>query len=260
MRRLLLAVLAMPVAFTGLAAADNPVTIRWHGQSFFEVISPEGVRIVLDPHAIENYGRISVQADLVLLSHFHNDHTQVNVVENIKKAKVITALKDDKGDGRRVEWNAVDEKRKDVRIRTVGTYHDSVGGLERGKNGVFVIDVAGLKIVHLGDLGHELTPDQVRRIGPVDVLMIPVGGVYTLNGNDAKTVVAQLKPRRYIIPMHYGTDVYDELLTAAEFLDEQKEGTVRKYAGNELTIDPKESAPKQPQIAVLYWTGKKDDK
>jgi L-ascorbate metabolism protein UlaG (beta-lactamase superfamily) len=260
MRRLLLAVLAMPVAFTGVAAADNPVTIRWHGQSFFEVISPEGVRIVLDPHAIENYGRISVHADLVLLSHLHNDHTQVNVVENIKKAKVITALKDERGDGRRVEWNAVDEKRKDVRIRTVGTYHDIVSGLERGKNGVFVIDVAGLKIVHLGDLGHELTPDQVRRIGPVDVLMIPVGGVYTLNGSDAKTVVGQLKPRRYIIPMHYGTDVYDELLTVAEFLDEQKEGTVRKYAGNELTIDPKESAPKQPQIAVLYWTGKKDDK
>jgi L-ascorbate metabolism protein UlaG (beta-lactamase superfamily) len=260
MQRLLLAVLAIPLTLTGAKAADNPITIRWHGQSFFEVISPEGVRIVLDPHAIENYGRISVQADLVLLSHFHNDHTQVNVVENIKKAKVITALKEEKGDSRRAEWNAVDEKRKDVRIRTVGTYHDAVGGLERGKNGVFVLDVAGVKIVHLGDLGHELTPDQIRRIGPVDVLLIPVGGVYTLNGSDAKTVVAQLKPRRYIIPMHYGTDVYDELLPPTEFLDEQKEGTVRKYPGNELTIDPKEAVPKDPQIAVLYWTGKKDDK
>lgn len=260
----MLRALAAPAVFlfavVSTSAADNPITIRWHGQSFFEVVSPAGARIVLDPHAIENYGRITVQADLVLLSHFHNDHTQVNVVENLKKAKVLTALKDEKGDGRRVEWNNIDEKMKDVRVRTVGTFHDNVGGLERGKNGVFILDVAGLKIVHLGDLGHTLTPEQIRRIGPVDVLMIPVGGVYALNGSDAKTVVEQLKPRHYVIPMHYGTEVYDDLLTAAEFLDEQKDGMVRKYATNELTVDPKESVPKDPQIAVLYWSSKKEDK
>jgi L-ascorbate metabolism protein UlaG (beta-lactamase superfamily) len=260
MIRALFACAVVAVAGPSASAADNLVTIRWHGQSFFEVISPAGVRIVLDPHAIENYGRISVSADLVLLSHFHNDHTQVNVVENIKKAKVLTGLKDEKGDGRRIEWNTVDERLKDVRVRTVGTYHDNVGGMMRGKNGVFVFDVAGLRIVHLGDLGHALTPEQLRRIGPVDVLMIPVGGVYTLNGSDAKAVVEQIKPKRYVIPMHYGTDVYDDLLPATEFLDEQKEGTVRKYATNELTIDPKEAVPKDPQIAVLNWTDKKDDK
>ncbi len=241
-------------------AEDKPVTIRWHGQSFFEVISPAGVRVVLDPHAIENYGRISVQADLVLLSHFHNDHTQVNVVENLRQAKVVPGLKDEKGDGRRVEWNAVDQTLKDVRVRSVGTYHDNAGGLERGKNTVFVLDVAGLRIVHLGDLGHLLTPEQVRRIGDVDVLMVPVGGVYTLNGSDAKEVVAQLKPKRFVIPMHYGTAVYEDLLPIDEFLDEQKIGTVRKYDSNELAIDPKEAAPKEPQIAILHWSGKKDDK
>jgi L-ascorbate metabolism protein UlaG (beta-lactamase superfamily) len=260
MRSLFLAAIGFLLSITSGTAADAPVTIRWHGQSFFEVVSPAGVRIVLDPHAIENYGRISVQADLVLLSHFHNDHTQVNVVENIKKARVITGLKDEKGDGRHADWNIVDEKLKDVRVRSVGTFHDNVSGMERGKNGIFVLDVAGLRIVHLGDLGHTLTPEQVRRIGPVDVLMIPVGGVYTLNGSDAKTVVEQLKPRRYIIPMHYGTDVYDDLLPLDEFLDEQKPGTIRKYATNELTIDPKESIPKDPQIAILYWSNKKDDK
>jgi L-ascorbate metabolism protein UlaG (beta-lactamase superfamily) len=248
--------LAVPPAF----AADNVVTIRWHGQSFFEVISPEGVRIVLDPHAIENYGRISVQADLVLVSHLHNDHTQVNVVENLKKAKVFYALKDDKGDGRHVEWNKIDTTLKDVRVQSLGTYHDNVSGMERGKNGVFILDIAGLRIVHLGDLGHALTPDQLRRLGQVDVLMIPVGGVYTLNGSDAQTVVEQIKPRRYIIPMHYGTDVYDDLLPPTAFLEDQKEGTIRKYPANELTVDPKEAVPKEPQIAVLYWTDKKGDK
>jgi L-ascorbate metabolism protein UlaG (beta-lactamase superfamily) len=252
----LLAVQAAPAA----DKADKPITIRWHGQSFFEVISPAGVRIVLDPHAIENYGRISVQADLILLSHFHNDHTQVNVVENVKKAKILTGLKDEKGEGRRIEWNAIDEKVKDVRVRTVGTFHDNAGGMERGKNAVFVLDVAGVRIVHLGDLGHSLTPEQLRRIGTVDVLMVPVGGVYTLNGSEAKAVVEQLKPRHYVIPMHYATEVYNDLLTADEFLDEQKEGTVRKYTTNELTIDPKESVPKEPQIAVLRWADKKGEK
>ena len=60
--------------------------------------------------------------------------------------------------------------------------------------------------------------------------------------------------------MHYGTDVYDDLLPATAFLEEQKEGTVRKYTTNELTVDPKEAAPKELQVAVLYWTGKKDGK
>ena len=88
MFRILLALAAVSLTAAPAVAEDKPVTIRWHGQSFFEVISPAGARVVLDPHAIENYGRISVQADLVLLSHFHNDHTQVNVVENLRQANV----------------------------------------------------------------------------------------------------------------------------------------------------------------------------
>ena len=101
---------------------------------------------------------------------------------------------------------------KDVRIRNVGTFHDTQQGMERGRNAVFVIEADGLKIVHLGDLGHILTDEQVRQIGPMDVLMVPVGGVYTINGSKAKEVVAQLKPKRYILPMHYGTLTFDELL------------------------------------------------
>lgn len=247
-------------AASSVNAADKPVAIRWHGQSFFEIVSPGGVRIAIDPHAIESYGRKSVNADLILLSHFHTDHTQINVVENYKKAKLLTGLKDEKGDRKRVEWNAIDEKVKDVKIRTVGTFHDKVGGIQRGKNGIFVLEVGGVKIVHLGDLGHILTPEQVRSIGAVDVLLIPVGGVYTLNGSDAKEVVEQLKPRRYIVPMHYGTAVYDDVLTAEEFLDDQKEGTVRRFPGNELTVDPKEPLSKDPIIAVLGWKAKTDDK
>jgi L-ascorbate metabolism protein UlaG (beta-lactamase superfamily) len=90
--------------------------------------------------------------------------------------------------------------------------------------------------------------------------MVPVGGVYTLNGLEAQKVVERIKPRRYIIPMHYGTLVYTDLLDIKYFLEDQTMGEVKKFAGNELQIDPKEEAPKEPVVAILNWEakGKKD--
>src|ERR1700732_2275984 len=120
------------LAVSAVAAADAPkkVTIRWHGQSFFEVISSQGTRIVLDPHAIEAYGRIRVPADLVLISHEHNDHNQVGVIENPDKAKVLRGLR---VVNKRLDWNPIDETFRDVHVRTVGVYHDDMQGIERGK-------------------------------------------------------------------------------------------------------------------------------
>jgi L-ascorbate metabolism protein UlaG (beta-lactamase superfamily) len=242
------------------SAAD--LIIRWHGQSFFEIVTTAGTRIVLDPHAIEQFGRKDVPADLVLMSHLHNDHTQVGVIPNIKKAKQFNALKDLGTDGKRTEWNQIDEKFKDVHFRCVGVYHDDSMGMQRGKNGIWIMEVDGLKIVHLGDLGHQLSDAQLKRVGEVDILMIPVGGVYTLNGLDAAKVVDQLKPKRYVIPMHYGTEVYDDLLSNKYFLDEEKEkgAKIQKFPTNELKVkvDPKAAAPEQPTIAVLHWSGKGD--
>jgi L-ascorbate metabolism protein UlaG (beta-lactamase superfamily) len=251
--------LVLLLASAALPAEDVPkLTIRWHGQSFFEIISTKGTRIVIDPHAIEAYGRKVVQADIVLISHFHDDHTQLSVVENAKQAKVLYGLKMEKGEGRTTEeWNVLDEKIKDVRIQSIGTYHDNMGGMQRGKNGVFIIDVDGLRIVHLGDLGHPLTSVQLKRIGAVDILMVPVGGVYTLNGLDAAKVVAQIKPKRYIFPMHYGTLVYDYLLKPDAFLDEFKKETIKKFTVNQFQIDPKAPVPEEPTILMLHWRGDK---
>jgi L-ascorbate metabolism protein UlaG (beta-lactamase superfamily) len=252
-------VLAALLVCAGAAPAeDKKVLIRWHGQSFFQIVTPAGTRIVLDPHALEAYGRKLVPADLVLMSHFHNDHTQLESVENANKAKVINALKRNDRD---FEYNVVDEQFKDVHLKTLGTYHDAMSGLQRGKNGVWILDVAGLRIVHLGDLGHTLSKEQVDKLTDrgrkkVDVLMIPVGGVYTLNGLDAQKVVEQIKPERYIIPMHYGTLVYNDLLDTKYFLDDQTMGTVQRFLGNELAIDPKADVPKEPVIALLHWEGK----
>jgi L-ascorbate metabolism protein UlaG (beta-lactamase superfamily) len=249
MTRYLAAVSAGLLLAGVVGAADPPrkLEIRWHGQSFFEIKSSKGTRIVLDPHAIEAYGRITVDADLVLLSHLHTDHTQVGVIQTRPMPKVLAGLK---VSGKKTDWNPIEETFRDVSIRTVGVYHDNVKGMERGKNTAFVLELDGLRIVHLGDLGHLLTEAQVKQVGPVDVLMIPVGGVYTINGSEAKKVVEQLRPRMYVIPMHYGTKVYDDLLPVDEFREEQK--NVKEFAGNLLTVDPA-SKRAEPVVAILGW-------
>jgi L-ascorbate metabolism protein UlaG (beta-lactamase superfamily) len=251
------ALFAVLAIVAGVGAQDKkPLSIRWHGQSFFEITSSAGTRIVLDPHNIEAFGRdTEITADLVILSHFHNDHTQVSVLKDSKKAKVLTGLKDEKGDGKRVSWNNLDEKFKDVHIRSVGTYHDDMSGMKRGLNSVTILEVDGYKIAHLGDLGHTLSDNQLKQIGEVDVLMIPVGGVYTLNGIDAKRVVEQIKPKHYVIPMHYGIEgVYTDLLTTEAFLEEQK--NVIKEKTNELKLEPGAKPPAELTVLILKWASK----
>src|SRR5262249_9341670 len=127
-----------------------------------------------------------------LITHLHLDHATLNRVQGADKAKVLAGIK---VTGRRQDWVSIDEKFKDVQVYSLGTFHDKDSGMTRGRNTVFIIEVDGLRICHLGDLGHELSDRQVQTIGAVDVLMIPVGGIYTLNGTDARKVMAQLKPR-----------------------------------------------------------------
>ena len=98
-----------------------------------------------------------------------------------------------------------------------------------------LVIVDGLTFCHLGDLGHELSPQIIKQIGKIDVLLVPVGGIYTINGEVAKKVTAALNPRLFAIPMHYAVEGYDDLLTNAEFLDEQK--NVKKMEDtNELSV------------------------
>jgi L-ascorbate metabolism protein UlaG (beta-lactamase superfamily) len=250
------AVFALPVSAQG-----KQLTIRWHGQAFFDIQTSAGTRIAIDPHAIEAFGeRPHVKADLICITHLHNDHTQVEIIENFDPRKLdkmvrlgITPGKG--GDRKKEDWNILDEKFKDVHIQTVATYHDNVSGMSRGKNGVWVIDVAGLRIVHLGDLGHSLSGAQLKKLGKVDVLMIPVGGVYTINGSEAKQVIEQLKPRYYILPMHYGIKGYDALLGPDEFLEDPKLEILRPRK-NELVIDVGAKPPEAPKIVMLGWESK----
>ena len=255
MLRYLTALLAVLVVAAGVRADDKKITIRWHGQSFFEIITSKGTRIVTDPHNIDAFGRQSVKGDLVTVSHLHTDHSRIDVIEPRDKAK-FKALYGVKIVDGKPQWNKYDEKFEDVHVYSIGTYHDNASGLKRGLNSVTVFEIDGYRIVHLGDLGHKLSAEQIKEIGDVDILMIPVGGVYTLNGSDAKEVVEQLKPRYFILPMHRGIKgVYEDLLTADEFIDEQP--NVRKESPDELTIAVGAKKPEMPEIVLLKWVGEK---
>jgi len=248
---LLLTVGTVPSAFQDQKKPPEPVQISWHGQSFFTIKSSKGVVVVTDPHQITEYGRLQgLKADIVLMSHSHNDHTQIGVIENIREAKVLPGFK---GSGKQADWNHVDETIKDVHIRSVPLYHDNTEGLKYGKNTAFVIEMDGWKIVHLGDLGHLLTPEQIKKIGPVDVLMIPVGGIYTINGSEAKQVVEQLKPKEYIFPMHCGTKIYKELLPVDEFLEDLERRRLAVSEDNVISLNRDPQRPRPLVVQLNYW-------
>lgn len=231
----------------------QPLSISYHGQSFFIVTTPKGKKIAFDPHFILEYQieeEKQKEADIICISHNHNDHTQVQVFKNFKKSKILTGLK---GASLKADWNAVNETIDDIKIRTVGVYHDDQEGILRGKNAAFVVEVDGWRICHLGDLGHLLSPSQVKRIGAIDVLMIPVGGIYTLNGAEAKKVVDQLKPKEYIFPMHYGTKVFDYTLTPDEFYEQFAKRNVATHDDNVLKLNKEASRPRPLVVQLHYW-------
>jgi L-ascorbate metabolism protein UlaG (beta-lactamase superfamily) len=164
--------------------------IRWFGHSAFLLTSQAGTRVLIDP-----YDRLlrykmpkPIDADIVAVTHNHGDHNKVRVASG--------------------DYLLVSEPRRyrrgDVTVEGFETYHDKVNGRKRGKNLIFQFTIDDLTVCHCGDLGHLLTEEQVRNIGKPDILMIPVGGHATLDGEDAAHVVKQLKPT-ITIPMHYRT-------------------------------------------------------
>ena len=263
LRRLIASLIFLSILVIGAGNAFSgddawkPIKVRYYGNSFFVIESNKGVRICFDPHMITEYGRPpdDLKADVVLISHNHVDHTRVDALANwhdkddAKKPKIIRGLK---GTGLRADWAAVDEKIGGVKIRSVGLYHDDMEGLRSGKVSAFIVEMDGWRICHLGDLGHMLSPAQLKAIGEVDVLMIPVGGIYTINGSEAKKVMAQIKPKQYVFPMHYGTKLFDDLLPVNEFLEGQKKERVAESDDNQLTLNRDPARPRPLTVVFTY--------
>lgn len=144
--------------------------------------------LVTDPFDPEVVGFSfpKVSADIVTISHDHEDHNKAELVKDVKK--VVS------GPGE-YEIN-------DVSIIGISSYHDNKKGAKRGKNTIYVIEMDGRRIVHLGDLGHKLSEKFIEKVGSVDVLIIPVGGEYTIDATQATELVRAIEPR-ITIPMHF---------------------------------------------------------
>ena len=165
--------------------------ISWFGQACFQITAQPAkdtqANIVIDPFGEIGLKMPSLEADVLLMSHGHEDHSNIKAV---------------KGDPFTIE-DAGEYEIKGVFIKGIRSFHDDKEGKERGTNTIYTIDTEGIRLCHLGDLGQsQLTDAQVEDIGTVDVLMIPVGGEYTIDGAQATKIIGQLEPK-IVIPMHY---------------------------------------------------------
>lgn len=175
-------------------AGPGEVEIRWLGHAMFLISDALGTRTMTDPYGDIGYPLPPpMEVDLVTVSHEHGDHNNVRLA--LPPARVFHGVTTD-------GWATTPENIGETSVTTVPSYHDGSAGSQRGRNAIFIIDVSGVRVVHCGDLGHVLPDETVRRLGQVDVLLVPVGGVYTLDGPTAAKVVEQVKPR-VTVPMHY---------------------------------------------------------
>jgi len=229
---------------TPLAAASPTITagtdagvvaLRWFGQSMFLLTSPGGTTVLLDPFNDIGYAvPPPLDADAATITHEHPDHN--NGALGGTTARLLRGLTPDGG------WAAIDENAGDVHIRSVPTYHDGTLGSERGRNATFLFETGGLRIAHFGDLGHALENVQITLLGgPVDVAMVPVGGLFTIDAAAATEVIAQVKAK-IVFPMHYKTDeIAFPLATVDDFLVgktvERVGSTTIRFSKAELPAD-----------------------
>ena len=245
---LLAALLALLAPVAARAAGTPPVgKLTWLGQACFVLETAAGTRIVMDPipKGLGYELPSNLRADLITISHEHADHNNVALVAG--KPRVIRGLTSD-----RKGWTRVDEKVKDVSVRAVAVYHDDKLGAVRGLNTVFIFEVGGLRIAHLGDLGNTLTDDQLAAIGLVDVLLIPVGGKFTIDGRQATRVVEQLRPRVMVVPMHYKTDAVTikELEPLEPFLEGKV--NIRREKTPTVALSPLKARPAAEIVILPY--------
>jgi L-ascorbate metabolism protein UlaG (beta-lactamase superfamily) len=207
--------------------------LRWLGHSCFLLTSDEGINVLMDPYN-EMVGKLpAIEADIVTVSHQHGDHNNVKAVQG--QPTVMDKAGTSYGDG--------------IEISGVETAHDEAGGSKRGKNIIFKITMDGIRFCHCGDLGHLLTPEQLRSIGMVDVLLVPVGGFFTIDAETAAKVVGQIKPA-VTIPMHYNTGKVNLPIKDAEPFIKAMGGKAHRISGREIELNQSD-LPKYAGVVVF---------
>lgn len=251
------------------AQQPKPVAIRFWGQSMISIETYWNLKVVIDPYALNiGYGNPAVQADLVLVTHEHMDHNNVSmvngtpqVVKGLDKAGAVIAknfILERKENSTNVTLSDFDESKfyseHAIHIQTIASHHDTNGGKERGQNAMFLIETNGLRILHCGDLGQtELTDAQLNQIGMLDVLIIPVGGVYTIDALQAVGIINQLEPR-FVLPVHYKTkQLTIKLNTVEPFLEScpKKYQRVRPVGNTFAVLQNPDPAFEKKKLVVL---------
>ena len=208
--------------------------ISWLGHSCFRIKGSHAT-VITDPYSPSvGYSLGKPTARIVTVSHQHPGHSYVQGIG---------------GEPRQVTGPGEYEI-SGVLITGVATFHDNEGGRKRGKNTVYLIEVDEVSVCHLGDLGHVLTAEQVEEIGNVDVLLLPVGGVSTINAPIAAEVVRQLEPK-VVVPMHYKTPALSwELEPVERFL---KEIGVKEVISQPKLSCTKSNLPATTQVFLLDY-------
>ena len=207
--------------------------IKWLGHASFLITAADGTRIITDPYKTGgglSYGEIEETAEIVTVSHGHGDHANTVAVKG--SPVVLTESGEAKG----------------IAFRGIATAHDDSGGSQRGANAVMCFAVDGVKVCHLGDLGHPLSSQQHAEIGEVDVLLIPVGGFFTIDAATATGVVGQIKPK-VVIPMHFKNAKCDFPIAAVDDFLAGKDNVSRPGA-SEVEFKAGE-LPAATQVMVL---------
>ncbi len=213
--------------------------IIWKGQSCFQILTSRGknnhVSIVIDPFSDQIGLRLpKLESDILLTTHEHHDHSNVKGV----------------GGNYFLISGPGEYETKDVFVQGIESFHDSSLGKERGENTIYTIEAEDLCLCHLGDLGQkELTAEQLEKIGTVDVLMIPVGGVYTISAKEAVKIMSQIEPK-ITIPMHYQLP---KLKTKLDGLDKflKTLGLKSITAEDKLSIKKKDISSEEAKVVVL---------
>lgn len=213
--------------------------IYWLGQAGFK-LKGKSATVIIDPYDPDFVGLKlpkDLTSEVVLSSHNHKDHNNAAAVTSSSGAQPL------------VFSEPGEYEVGGVVITGIDSFHDSSKGIERGKNTIFHMFFDNLNIVHLGDFGQEnLTEEQIAKIGQTDILLIPVGSVYTINAKAASGIVSQLEPS-IIIPMHYKIEgLKFELEGVENFLKEM--GAENVQALPKLSIS-KEKLPEEPMVVVL---------
>lgn len=179
------------------------MNIYWLGQSSYLIETNNKNKVLIDPFNAEiGYTPFKGAVDLVTISHEHFDHNFLELIEN--NPTIIRT--------------ATNHNTDFCKIEGISAFHDDKNGAEKGENIIFKYNIDGITLCHLGDLGHELDEETLKKIGEVDILFVPVGEVYTFDVESAVNVVKVINPK-YIVPMHFKTELLNiPLETVDKFL------------------------------------------